>query len=320
MILVPPASFSQSNTNASSTSEVSGRYISPDGEVEITLPADWRSVESTVASGTVIVSAPTDFSIEALNELDAAMYLIIYEKALVDRAPDSIPPFSVGDVRCVVQVDGSAIVSNAVSKLSTFQCRADAKEIMVRSVLTETFNGWVSLMLVTNNSVTESYTPIFNKALGTLLVTDAISMDISPNVIHTIKTINVNGTQVFVEVRSSSNLTDFVFDEERAILSFALTGRIGTQGVTEVAIGKIIEGPYSVMINDNTTDNFELIEGATREGNRIIATYDHNGITRVTISGTRAVPEFSNHLLMLSAIALVLSVAVAVRRSYRLLF
>jgi hypothetical protein len=317
LFLIPITSFSQSGTTLSSTSEVNGRYIHPDGEVEMTLPVDWKSVEATLTSGRVVVSAPSDFTIGTLNELDVAMYLIIYEKTLVERAPDSAPPFGTTDAQCVVELDGSTIVSNAISKLSTYQCKIDEKDVSVRSVLTETSDRWVSLMLVTDIPETDDYVPIFNKALETLLVRDAISMDINPDIIHTIKTVNVNGTNVFVEVRSSSNLTDFVFDEERVILTFTVQGRIGTEGVTDMAIGKIIEGPYSVTIDDTITNNFELLEGKTREDNRIVVTYGYNPATRIAVSGARAVPELPSNSLTLSAIALTSAAVVLSRYGLR---
>jgi hypothetical protein len=90
-------------------------------------------------------------------------------------------------------------------------------------------------------------------------------------------------------------------------LSFSVDGPIGTQGATDISIGKVLEGPYSVMINDEPISDYELIEGSTREENRIIVTYMHDK-EKISISGTRAVPEFPVEFLTLSSLALVLAV------------
>lgn len=312
-------SFGQSSMTptSTSTSEITGMYTDPVGEIQMTLPTDWKSIESVSDAGTIVISAPHDFSIDTLNEVDAAMYLIIYEKAMVDRAPDTIPPYSIGDVNCVVQLDGSTIMSNVVAKLSTYRCEASGKDIVVRSVLAQTHDRWVSLMLVTDVSKSDTYISIFDKALRTMLVSDAIDMDVNLDVIHTLKTLNANGTLVFLAIRSSSNLTDFAFDEERMVVSFTVQGHVGTQGVTDVSIGKIFEGPYSVLIDDNVTNNFEVIEGATREGNRVIVTYEHDYMTRISISGTKVVPEFPAHLLTVSVLALVSVVVILGKNGFR---
>jgi hypothetical protein len=308
VFLIPIVSFSQTSTTApSSTSEVNGRYTSPNGEVEMSLPADWKSTEVTSIAGAVVASAPSDFSIETLNELDAVMYLIIYEKALVNRAPGTIPPFVTSNADCTIQLDGSTIVSNAVAKSSTYRCSLANKDVIVRSVLAQTPDRWVSVMYVADVSTQDSLAPIFNRALRTILIRDVIDMDVGSNAVHTLKTLSVNGSNVFVQVRSSSNITDFTFDEERMELSFSVDGPIGTQGATDISIGKVLEGPYSVMINDEIISDYELIEGSTREENRIIVTYMHDK-EKISITGTRAVPEFPVELLTLSAPALVLAV------------
>jgi hypothetical protein len=309
LLFIPATSFGQSAMN-SPLSDVSGRYVSPDGEVEVTLPAGWNAMEVTSPSETIVATAPSEFTIDTINELDVAMFLITSEKGLVDRAPDTIPPFSKGEVHCLIQSDAAIIMSNVVAKASTFTCALDEKQVIVMSVLVQTLDRWVAVMYVADIRIQESYNSLFNEMVRTVSVNDAIDMDIDFNVHHKIETLYANGTQVLVMVRSSSNLTDLAFDEEKIALSFNVDGPVGSRGVTDISIGKILEGPYSVMIDDTIINDFDLVEGATREDNRIIVTYRHDDSKKISISGARVVPEFPVHSLVLSAMSIILLMAI----------
>ncbi len=128
-----------------------------------------------------------------------------------------------------------------------------------------------------------------------------------PGLPSTTHTVAVAGQDIEVTVRSSSTITEFSLDEEAKTLSLAIEGEEGTEGVTEIAIGKILEGPYTVTIDGEETTDFEVSES----GDVIRLTYEH-GIEGITITGTNVVPEFTLAAVVLAA-AIVGTIVVTAR-------
>jgi hypothetical protein len=120
-------------------------------------------------------------------------------------------------------------------------------------------------------------------------IVSASPPDVEPGLPSMIQTVSVAGEDIEVIVGSSSNITDFQFDEENKTISFSVDGEEGTEGVTEITIGRILEGPYTVTIDGEETTDFEVTERET--GNVIRLSYNH-GVQGVTITGTNVVPEF----------------------------
>jgi len=114
----------------------------------------------------------------------------------------------------------------------------------------------------------------------------------------TTQTVSVAGANIDVTVRSSSNITAFSLDEETKTLTFAVEGEEGTDGVTEITIGRVLEGPYSVMVDGDVTTDFEVDESS---GETVIRLSYVHGIDEVTITGTNVVPEFPVAAVALAA-------------------
>jgi hypothetical protein len=90
-----------------------------------------------------------------------------------------------------------------------------------------------------------------------------------------------------VAAQSSSQISDFALNEEIKMISFKTDGT-GTE--TTVAVGKVLEGPYTVMVDGQATTDYE--ESTDSEGTKTITTAHGSGAHEVTISGTQVVPEF----------------------------
>ncbi|HEX6067639.1 MAG TPA: CHRD domain-containing protein, partial [Nitrososphaera sp.] len=121
---------------------------------------------------------------------------------------------------------------------------------------------------------------------------------VEPGLPSTTQTVSVAGANIDVTVRSSSNITAFSLDEETKTLSFAVEGEEGTEGVTEITIGRVLEGPYSVMVDGDVTTDFEVDESS---GETVIRLSYVHGIDEVTITGTNVVPEFPVAAVALAA-------------------
>lgn len=120
-----------------------------------------------------------------------------------------------------------------------------------------------------------------------------------PGLPTTNQTVTVAGENIEVTVRSSSTITSFTLEEESKTLSFSVDGPEGTEGTTAITISRILEGPYTVMVDGDATTDFEVTE--TTGGDSVITlTYTH-GIGEVTITGTNVVPEFPVAAVALAA-------------------
>ena len=100
----------------------------------------------------------------------------------------------------------------------------------------------------------------------------------------------VKGKLVGVDVKTSSTITNFILDEKSKRLSFRVEGESGTAGSTEVSIGKLLEGPYSVTVDGKVTTDFEVSDDATGVA-AIKISYTHS-VHSITITGVNVVAEF----------------------------
>jgi hypothetical protein len=119
--------------------------------------------------------------------------------------------------------------------------------------------------------------------------------EFEPGLPSTTFTVAAVGQDVEVVVKSSSTITEFELDEESMTVFIAVEGEEGTEGVTQITIGRILEGPYIVTIDGEETTDFEVTESGD-----ITLSYVH-GIEGITITGTNVVPEFPLVAIVLAA-------------------
>ncbi|MGI0014242.1 MAG: hypothetical protein ACREBU_12505, partial [Nitrososphaera sp.] len=122
----------------------------------------------------------------------------------------------------------------------------------------------------------------------------------------------VAGDTIEVELNSSSTISEFELDEENKRVTFKVDGDTGTAGRTEISIGRILEGPYTVAIDGETTSDFDVIQAEASGETIIKISYTHS--TRdVAITGTNVVPEFP--FSTVGVIAATLGMAILLTRS-----
>lgn len=124
-----------------------------------------------------------------------------------------------------------------------------------------------------------------------------------------------SGETIDLEMESTSQVTGLALDQESNRITFRVEGETGTTGVTRVPVGRILSGPYTVMMDGQPFDDFEVLQ---RQGETIIKlTYTHS-VHEVTVTGASVVPEFPAALMAaLVALSLVAVITLGRLRFYR---
>jgi len=110
-----------------------------------------------------------------------------------------------------------------------------------------------------------------------------------------VQSVTVGGETIEVDLNSSSTVSEFTLDEENKRLSFKVSGEAGSDARTDVSIGRILEGPYTVTIDGQVTADFNANTPAS--GESTISISYPSGVHDVTIAGTNVVPEFPAALI-----------------------
>jgi hypothetical protein len=105
-----------------------------------------------------------------------------------------------------------------------------------------------------------------------------------------------NATELVIP--SSSELSDFSFNEEQKAISFQTAGKNGTLGLTVIPISTILEGPYAVSIDGRIESRVGVLDDQIANVTRLELQYP-NGAHSVVITGTTVVPEIASYLLVM---------------------
>lgn len=136
--------------------------------------------------------------------------------------------------------------------------------------------------------------------------------------LHSInRSVNIDGNSIGVQIDTSSTVSALSFEKEQKMLSFMVSGKEGTQGTTIIPIGKVLRGPYIVMIDGVRTQNYQIMKDDDNVGDPGASMKIWYGSSRhaITILGTNIVPEFP--VASLGAVATVIG-AIAILGRTRL--
>jgi hypothetical protein len=114
-----------------------------------------------------------------------------------------------------------------------------------------------------------------------------------------------------LDLKTNSTITNFKLEEESKKLSFTVEGQSGTHRTTEIPIGQVLDGPYTVTIDAQSTTNFQVSNEGTTDAT-IKISYTHS-THDITASDTNVVPEFPAMAIGLIMAIIVGMVAVMVR-------
>jgi hypothetical protein len=295
------------NEQRITNSSVIGRYSYQD-EVIVTFPKDWSGFEVTENNESTLVVAVGPEDLSTLNELqdaDPAIFLVVSKRASVDMAPGLDPPLiSVGNngssLDCELQSSKIILLNSIFSEELQSLCELSTSEntnsdhamTTLHSILTRTDDKWVALMLYGTPQGVQVSRPEFDKTLATLTVAGALEINIPFGVSSiTGYNVNVNSSIVPVDLITSSNITDFTLDEGDKTILFKAEGRPGTQGITQLSIGRVLEGPYIVTVNGEIWNDYDVLNQEFPREEKIQIRYEH-GISQIVVKGTQVVPEF----------------------------
>jgi hypothetical protein len=141
-----------------------------------------------------------------------------------------------------------------------------------------------------------------------------ITIEIEPNPDSAFRThalkpfvqeIKIGESDIQLLIQSSSEISGFFLDEKKKQISFKVSGMAGTNGSAIVPISKLLESPYSVMVDEEPVTDFEEIRNGTSDETSIRINYSHSTRT-ITITGTNVVPEFPLPILALASFLIAL--------------
>lgn len=295
---------------------VLGAYESESGTVKIVFPEGWAGFEVSEDNGSTVVAAVSPDRIVTLEDLadaDPVLNLVMSRKASVDMAPGTMPPLrseisGEATMGCKLTSSKFILLNGVFSEESLSNCSVvnspadngssngdnatNAKNLILHSILTQTHDRWVALIFYGTPESLEANETQFNSAFDTFEVVGASDLPIPFGSI-TFKTFNVNanGSRIPVDVKSTSNITEFALDESNMIVSFKAES-VNTQGVAELSIGRVLEGPYVVTVNGEVWSDFDIINEETPRESKIQIRYEQEG-GQIIIRGTQVVPEFA---------------------------
>jgi hypothetical protein len=87
-----------------------------------------------------------------------------------------------------------------------------------------------------------------------------------------------NQSIITIPIESTSNITEFSFNETAHQISFKASGDAGTNGTTIIYIGQVLQEPYSLVLDGIPSTEFDIITNGTTGEKGIQVTYRHNCI------------------------------------------
>jgi hypothetical protein len=277
--------------------EVSGTYVNAEAGVEITFPDGWSGFEINTPEANLVTTSPGGLS-ESDPETMKTITLMVADKGVRDvndpgsfnQDVDSCNPPSIAS-RTVAGVQGTEL---------TVECPETAQKF--RMVAVETADSLVAVMFMSPASEFDSNIGAFDSAVASLQVEGATGSGGIPTTPteeepgSSMMDVMVAGESVAVSVESSSTISALSLNEGTKTLSFKADGN-GDE--TVVSVGKVLEGPYSVMVDGAATTDFE--ESTDDQGVKSITVPHGTGAHDVTVTGTQVVPEFP--VVVLAAVA-----------------
>jgi hypothetical protein len=291
---------------------VSGTYTNEDAGVEITFPEGWEGAAISTEFGLIVSVAEGGMTNENPTHM---MGLMIMDKSEVESAPTDPSEFSMeGESTCGTPATSSIQVSGVAATQIIVECTESGQTMKAKMVTLQTDTRWISAMFMAPAAEFDSSVSAFNTALNTLEVTGATSMGTTTGVNLGLQlraqSVMLAGENLQVDVRTSSTISEFRLNEQTKTLTFKADGQTGTEGTTEIAIGTMLNGPYTVTIDGESTTDFE-VEGTGANAVMTI-TYTHS-VHDIAVTGASVVPEFP--FAVLGAIAAVIGIVAVIGRT-----
>ena len=107
-------------------------------------------------------------------------------------------------------------------------------------------------------------------------ITDLELKDYTQNItVHDDDGSGGNQSIVTIPIESTSNITEFGFNETAHQISFKASGDAGTNGTTIIYVGQVLQEPYTLLVDGIPSTDFDIITNATTGEKGIQVTYRH---------------------------------------------
>jgi hypothetical protein len=302
---------------------VSGTYANADEGVEIVFPDGWEGTEMTQNNTLIVSVIKGGFQGSASGEVGPMMSLIVTQKSNSKDMPSTESAAPDSNTVCHA-VSTSNVQAAGVTAIQTVaECTAEGKTLKAKTTIVETQESWVMVSMMAESAEYESSVQQYDTSVNTLQVDEAVSAQtvteapdtttgVGVTLKSTVEAVMIGGESVNVELNSSSTISEFKINEESKTISFKAEGESGTQGKTEIKIGKVLEGPYTVTIDGKATTDFAVSKDSATGETVMTLTYTHSSHD-IAISGTNVVPEFP--LAVVGAVAAVIGIIAVVTRT-----
>ena len=280
--------------------EVSGEYTNDEFGVEFVFPDGWEGFEIQSERAVIVSTVKGGISNENPTHL---MTLTIAEKSEETDPTDPSTYTQDEEVSCGESSVGTVQVSDKIGYEVTTECTINGTPTTIKGISIRTETHWILLAYMAPSSEFGADEATFDDAVTTLQVEGAMDVDTTgtepapdeeqtPTVELTsvVQSVMIGEKSIDLAVKTSSTISDFEIDEENKMISFTVDGTTGTEGTTEIPIGQILEGPFTVMIDGQSTTDFEVTGEGTADA-VITISYMHS-VHDITITGTNVVPEF----------------------------
>lgn len=261
--------------------EVSGDYTNAATGVSITFPAKWSGIEMETAQGTMVTVAPGGMS---SGQPTQVMNLMISDKTKVKEAPTDP---SQGKSECDTASSSSVTISKAVATEIVVTCTDDYGNITKAAIVSsQTEEQWISAMFISPVEKFDDSIGLFHDALKTMDIpnviptTEPVVAELKPSTLKVV----VDGDEVDVPVKSSSEVSHLILDEEKKMVSFSVDG--SSDGTTLFGIGSILKGPYAVMIDGEQAKDYLMEDEMTMKFSLLAGSHE------ISVSGAQVIPEF----------------------------
>lgn len=296
--------------------EVSGRFTSETG-VEIVFPDGWEGFAIDAEKALIVTTTMGGTS-------QKAIMLMITDKTEV---PDPTDPSGFNqdpntDMECGTPSVSSTTVAGKSGQEVVVECTTDGVATMMKMVIANTEQQYIVVMYMAPTAEFAADEAAFDATVQTLTVEGAIDTTGSGGIpdgdggaviglTALTRTVVIADANVDIDIRTNSTIGQLELDAETNSVSFTVDGETGTSGTTEISIGEMLEGPYTVTIDGQTTSNFQVTNEGTLDAVMTIS-YTHS-VHDVEVTGTSVVPEFP--VVLIGVIAAVVGIVAILGRT-----
>jgi hypothetical protein len=295
---------------------VSGLYVNADAGVEIEFPVGWEGVAIETDKALIVTTTMGETS-------EKAILLMISDKTEVENPTDPNEFSQETEMECGTPAVASRTVAGKSGQEVTVECTSDeGVTSKIKMVIANTEEEWIAVMYMAPTAEFAADEAKFDATVQSLQVEGAIDSEgmggipdgdggVSIGLTAVTRTVVIADANVDVNIRTNSTIGQLELDEENNSVSFTVDGQTGTAGTTEISIGKMLEGPYTVTIDGQATTNFEVANEGSVDAVMTIS-YTHSEHD-VVVTGTSVVPEFP--VAVIGVIAAIIGIVAIVGRT-----